>query len=75
MMRKSVVFLAVCLALSISSLAQGNQPQCSLSVVPASGVAPLPVTASVNCTDSEAPILSVTLDWGDGSPTFTTAQT
>lgn len=75
MMRISVVLLAACLALSASAVAQTGQPQCTLSVLPASGVAPLPVTATVNCTDSLAPILNVTLDWGDGSPAFNTTQT
>jgi|GEM_PF-1215339 len=74
MMRKSVVFLAVCLALSLSALAQGNPLQCTLVVSPASGPAPLPVTATVNCTDSALPITFVTLDWGDGSPQVQTTQ-
>jgi PKD repeat protein len=67
MMRKIVVCVAVCLALSASALAQSNPLQCTLSVVPASGVAPLPVNATVTCTDPIAQITSVTLDWGDGS--------
>jgi PKD repeat protein len=69
MMRKIVVFVAVCLALSAFAMAQGNPLQCTLSVVPASGPAPLAVNATVTCTDSAAPITVVTLDWGDGSPT------
>ena len=72
MMRKIVVFVAVCLALSASALAQGNPLQCTLSVVPPSGVAPLPVNATVTCTDFAAQVSSVTLDWGDGSPAFNT---
>jgi PKD repeat protein len=70
MMRKSVVFVAVCLALSLSSLAQGGPLQCTLSVSPTSGVVPPPftVTAVVNCTDAPNSVVSVTLDWGDGSP-------
>ncbi|MGE5726624.1 MAG: PKD domain-containing protein [Acidobacteriota bacterium] len=74
MMRKSVVFLAVCVALSLSAFAQGNPLQCTLLVAPASGAAPLPVTATVNCTDSAAPITLITLDWGDGSPQVQTTQ-
>ncbi len=73
MMRKSALLATLCLALAVSALAQGTGPQCSLSVVPASGVAPLSVTATVNCTDSQAPIVNVSLDWGDGSPTFNTS--
>lgn len=70
MLRKSVVLLAVCLALSVASLAQSNQPQCTVTVAPSSGVAPLNVTATVNCTDSLAPISSVTVDWGDNSAPY-----
>lgn len=70
MLRKSVVLLGVCLALSLSALAQGPQPQCSVSVAPGSGVAPLTVTATVNCTDSLAPITSVTVNWGDNSAPY-----
>ena len=76
MMRKSVVFVAVCLVLSVSAVAQGPQPQCSLLVSPNSGVASATVfTANVSCSDSLAPILNVSLDWGDGSPAYATAQT
>lgn len=74
MMRKSVVFLAVGLALSLSALAQGNPLQCNLGVSPASGAAPLAVIATVDCTDSALPITLVTLDWGDGSPQAQTTQ-
>jgi PKD repeat protein len=74
MMRKIVVFVAVSLALSASAMAQGSQPQCTLSIVPASGPAPLAVNATVTCTDSIAPITNVTLDWGDGSPPINTTQ-
>ena len=55
-------------------MAQGNPLQCTLSVVPASGPAPLPVNATVTCTDSVAPVTSVTLDWGDGSAPVNTSQ-
>ena len=74
MVRKSVVFAAVCLALSLPALAQSSQPQCAFSISPASGVAPLAVTANVSCTDTVAAITTVTLDWGDGSPPLTTSQ-
>ncbi|HLK34750.1 MAG TPA: PKD domain-containing protein, partial [Terriglobales bacterium] len=67
MLRKSVFFLAVCLAFSVSALAQGSPVQCTLSTAPASGTAPLTVTATVNCTDSQAVITSIVLDWGDGT--------
>ena len=75
MMRKIVVFAVVCLALSASAIAQGSGPQCTFSLSPSSGFVPPPltVTATINCTDSLA-ITSVTVDWGDGSPVFTTAQ-
>ena len=70
MMRKSVVFLAICLALSVSAWAQGPQPQCTVTALPASGLAPLTVTATVNCTDSLAPVTSVTVNWGDNSAPY-----
>jgi len=74
MMRKIVVFAAACLAFSACAMAQGNPLQCTLSVVPASGPAPLPVNATVTCTDSVSPVTSVTLNWGDGSAPVNTSQ-
>jgi len=74
MMRKIVVFAVACLAFSACAMAQGNPLQCTLSVVPATGPAPLPVNATVTCTDSVAPVTSVTLDWGDGSAPVNTSQ-
>ncbi len=73
MMRKSALLATLCLALAVSALAQGTGPQCTLSVANGSGVAPLLVTATVNCTDTLALISGVTLDWGDGSPAYSTA--
>lgn len=47
---------------------QVNQPpSCSLSVTPASGPAPLQVSASGACSDPEQDIASTALDFGDGT--------
>lgn len=75
MMRKSAVLAAVCMVLSLTAWAQGKQPQCTLSVSPGSGTAPLTVTASGSCTDSQTIIVSQTLDWGDGSGAVATSPT
>jgi len=44
-------------------------PSCTLSVTPATGTAPLDVTATGNCTDPDNDITSTVLDWGDGTTT------
>ena len=67
LVRQSVVFGAVCLALCISARAKNAPPKCSLSVPPPGGAAPLTVTASVKCSDPENDITNVTLTWGDDS--------
>ena len=42
---------------------------CSFSLSPASGTAPVTVTAAGGCSDTAAAIASETLDWGDGNQT------
>jgi PKD repeat protein len=50
-------------------------PTCTLSVSPATGAAPLTVTATGSCTDPENDITTTVLDWGDGTTTTTTSGT
>lgn len=57
----------LCLSWAPAALAQ---PTCTLNVNPASGVAPLGVTATGLCTSPENDITQVFLDWGDGTRTF-----
>ena len=53
-----------------------NQPPtCTLTVAPASGTAPLPVTATGSCIDPENDITSEVIDWGDGTTTNGTSGT
>jgi PKD repeat protein len=47
--------------------ATNQGPTCTLSVVPNTGVNPLAVTVTGNCTDPTATIISTTLDLGDGT--------
>src|SRR5262245_3851792 len=54
--------------------AHAASPSCTLSVSPTSGNAPLTVAANGNCTDQDNDLNSITLNWGDGSPTITVAQ-
>lgn len=44
-------------------------PTCTLSVVPTSGLPPLLVTATGNCTDTDGDTITTVLDWGDGTKT------
>src|SRR5256885_13104146 len=47
---------------------QVGPPSCTLAVTPASGGTINSIfTANVNCTDAQAAIQSITVDWGDGS--------
>src|SRR5947209_1523262 len=50
-------------------------PNCTLSVTPSSGTAPLNVTASGNCTDAGNDITSTVITWGDGASTNGTSGT
>jgi PKD repeat protein len=53
-----------------------NQPPtCTLSVAPASGTAPLMVTATGSCVDPENKLVSTSLDWGDGTTQAATSGT
>jgi PKD repeat protein len=47
--------------------AQNVPPTCALIVSPKSGSAPLTVTASGTCSDPENDIVSIVLNWGDGT--------
>src|SRR5437762_11014402 len=48
--------------------AQQVGPSCTLAVTPGSGGTINSIfTANVNCTDAQAAIQSITVDWGDGS--------
>lgn len=67
MMRKSALFIAVCLVLSLPALAQGNSLQCTVSLSSSTVAVLMPVTASGSCSDSQNVILTETLNWGDGS--------
>jgi len=55
--------------------ATNQGPTCTLSVVPTTGVNPLSVTATGNCTDPTATITSTTLDFGDGTTQSATSGT
>jgi PKD repeat protein len=49
------------------TVAVNQPPTCTLVVAPATGVAPLNVTATGNCTDPENDITTTKLDYGDGT--------
>lgn len=60
-----ITLALLCLLWAEAALAQ---PTCTLNVTPASGVAPLSVTASGLCTAPLNNITQVYLTWGDGTP-------
>jgi PKD repeat protein len=54
---------------------QNHPPTCTLQVSPDHGNAPLPVTASGNCTDPQNQAMTTVLNWGDGTTTNSTSGT
>src|ERR1700758_2320443 len=46
---------------------QNVPPACALTVSPKNGSPPLTVTANGNCSDPENDIVSIVLNWGDGT--------
>lgn len=70
--RKLVVVALACCFLPL--VAQASSPNCSISVAPTSGNAPLTVSATGTCTDQDGDLTSLRLTWGDGSPPETTTQ-
>src|SRR5579864_1176874 len=66
-MRRGILITValLCLLWAEAALAQ---PTCTLNVSPASGVAPLSVTASGLCTSPDNSITQVFINWGDGTP-------
>ena len=64
---KSCLFLAVFVFSSLHAFGGLLGPTCTLSVTPASGSAPLTVTATGSCTEAGVPNLTTTIDWGDNS--------
>ncbi|HSB75828.1 MAG TPA: PKD domain-containing protein, partial [Terriglobales bacterium] len=74
------VFITIALLCLFWAEAALAQPSCVLQVNPASGTAPLRVTATGLCTSLEQNITQVLLNWGDGtlvfvSPGFTAVHT
>jgi PKD repeat protein len=68
LLRLVVGFLAVLLVVSLSSTnALGQNPPCTLTVTPASGFAPLNVTATASC-DPQSGLTPTAVDWGDQTP-------
>ncbi|HEV2114703.1 MAG TPA: PKD domain-containing protein [Terriglobales bacterium] len=65
MRRGMLITIALCLLWAQAALAQ---PTCTLNVSPASGIAPLSVTASGLCTSPDNSITQVFINWGDGTP-------
>jgi hypothetical protein len=63
-------FITVALLCLLWAEAALAQPTCSLNVSPASGVAPLSVTASGLCTSPLNDITQEYVDWGDGTQNF-----
>jgi len=66
-MRRGMLITVALLCL-LSAEAALAQPTCTLNVSPASGVAPLSVTASGLCTSPDNSITQVFINWGDGTP-------
>lgn len=64
------IFITLALLLLLLTGPALAQPTCALNVSPASGTAPLRVTASGLCSSTEQNITEVILSWGDGSQTF-----
>ena len=64
------MFISIALLCLLWAEAALAQPTCTLNVSPATGVAPLSVTASGLCTTPLNDITQEYLDWGDGTRTF-----
>src|SRR6478672_9386266 len=70
----SLALLVGCLAVSLSQAAHAQSaPVCAITVTPGSGPAPLMVNANGGCSGS-SPIVLLSVDWGDGSPPDTAAN-
>lgn len=52
---------------TVTVQAPNKPPTCNLQVSPDHGTAPLPVTATGNCSDPQNQTLTTVLNWGDGS--------
>ena len=70
--RGLVIFGLASLLLPLA--ARASSPNCTLTVSPTSGQAPLTVQASGTCTDQDNDLTSITLNWGDGSAPVSGSQ-
>lgn len=60
-------------AVSVSNVGLNTPPTASIGVAPASGIAPLSVTATIGGSDAQtgSDLLAWSIDWGDGSAAST----
>lgn len=62
-------------ATQVVNVSANLPPACTLTVAPAAGKAPLPITATGNCTDPDGDTLVTTLNFGDGTTQSATGGT